>query len=593
MEDQKKLDIQEEKKLDTIEKFEFEPIKGYPMLHWKGKRPFNSTQFYPAQLKESYGAEEEGWMNKIFWGDNLQVMSHMLKQFRGKIKLIYIDPPYDSSADYKKKISVKGKAIKNDHNSFEEKQYTDIWTNDDYLQFMYQRLVLMRELLSEDGSIYVHIDFRKVHHIRCILDEIFGSENFINEVIWHYTSGGASNNKFSSKHDSILFYSKTSNYKFNTQKYKRYIDKSLGYNPNVEYFFDEEKQSEYTLNNMTDVWTDIGIISTNAFERVGYPTQKPQGLVERIIKASSNEGDIVFDCFMGSGTTQSVARKLGRKFIGSDINLGAVEITISRLIKDIQEDRIANAQTKLNILNDPELNDSIHYNGFSVLNVNNYDIFRNPLQAREILIQALEIQPLPNNSIYDGEKDGRMVKIMPVNRIATRADLNDLISGFNIKAFEKKFETSPNKAVESLLLVCMGHEPDLAAALQKEMHPYKLDVEVVDILRDKSNLEFKRDSEANVIIEKNKLIIKEFYPMNLLQKLSLMKENVEDWKELTESIKIDFNYDGSVFEPKVVDVPEKDNLVLGEYEIPEDAGSIRIKITDLLSESLELTIESK
>jgi hypothetical protein len=139
----------------------------------------------------------------------------------------------------------------------------------------------------------------------------------------------------------------------------------------------------------------------------------------------------------------------------------------------------------------------------------------------------------------------------------------------------------------------MGHEPDLAAALQKEMHPYKLDVEVVDILRDKSNLEFKRDSEANVSVEKNKLIIKEFYPMNLLQKLSIMKENVEDWKELTESIKIDFNYDGSVFEPKIVDIPEKENLVIGEYEIPEDAGTIRIKITDLLSESLELTLESK
>jgi len=290
---------------------------------------------------------------------------------------------------------------------------------------------------------------------------------------------------------------------------------------------------------------------------------------------------------MGSGTTMSSALQLGRKYIGADINLGALEIASARLDKISKE--LQNQTPQLN-LEDTD-SDRTYYTGLTVHNVNNYDVFRNPVQAKEILKQALEIQPLPNNTIYDGEKDGRMVKIMPVNRIATRADLNELISGFNIKSFEKKFESSPNKPVESLLLVCMGHESDLAASLQKEMHPYKLDVEVVDILRDKSNLEFKRDSEAEVVKEGDKLVIKEFYPMNLLQKLSLMKENVEDWKELTESVKIDFNYDGAVFEPQIVDVPEKDELVKGEYAIPEDAGTIRVKITDLLSESLELTIE--
>ena len=122
--------------------------------------------------------------------------------------------------------------------------------------------------------------------------------------------------------------------------------------------------------------------------------------------------------------------------------------------------------------------------------------------------------------------------------------------------------------------------------------PYKLDIEVVDILRDKSNLEFKRDAEAEVITKDDKLLIEQFYPMNLLQKLSLMKENVEDWKELTESIMIDFNYDGAVFEPQVVDVPPKDELVKGEYPIPEDAGTIKVKITDLLSESLEVEINA-
>lgn len=135
-------------------------IKGFPELRWTGKRPYRSTQYYPAQLRESYGEEQNGWINKIFWGDNLQVMSHLLKEYRGKIDLIYIDPPFDSKADYKKKIEVCGigKAA-SDSTSFEEKQYGDIWTNDEYLQFMYERLIIMRELLSDTGSIFLHCDW--------------------------------------------------------------------------------------------------------------------------------------------------------------------------------------------------------------------------------------------------------------------------------------------------------------------------------------------------------------------------------------------------------------------------------------------------
>ena len=156
--------------------FEFDKrptIKGYPELRWTGKRPYESTQYYPAQLRERYGEETNGWINKIFWGDNLQVMSHLLKEYRGKIDLIYIDPPFDSKADYKKKIKMKntGTAL-SDTSTFEEKQYGDIWTNDEYLQFMYERFILIRELLSERGSLYVHCDWHKVHHLRMVLDEV-------------------------------------------------------------------------------------------------------------------------------------------------------------------------------------------------------------------------------------------------------------------------------------------------------------------------------------------------------------------------------------------------------------------------------------
>ena len=126
-----------------------EPIKGYPELRWQGKRPFTSTQYYPAQLKERYGDPLDGWMNRIYWGDNLQVMSHLLKEFRGKVDLVYIDPPFDSKEDYKKTIKTRTETAKNDTSAFEEKQYSDIWVNDEYLQFIYERIILCRDIISD------------------------------------------------------------------------------------------------------------------------------------------------------------------------------------------------------------------------------------------------------------------------------------------------------------------------------------------------------------------------------------------------------------------------------------------------------------
>lgn len=163
------------------------------------------------------------------------------------------------------------------------------------------------------------------------------------------------------------------------------------------------------------VWTDIPPVNPVAKERQNYPTQKPEALIERIIKSSTNPGDLVFDCFMGSGTTQAVAMKLGRRFIGADINLGAIQTTTKRLVG------VAN---ELNT----QMQEETKYTGFEVYNVNNYDFFRNPVEARDLLIQALEIQPFPQSNVWDGELDGRMVKIMPVNRIATKADLKELLA---------------------------------------------------------------------------------------------------------------------------------------------------------------------
>ncbi len=628
----------------NIENYEFEPIKGYPMLNWKGKRPFTSTHYFPAQLKESYGKpDSDGWSNRLYWGDNLQVMSHLLKDFRGKVDLIYIDPPFDSKADYKMKVTKKGKTITNDQHFFEEKQYTDIWLNDEFLQYIYMRFMLMRELLSEVGAIYVHCDHRVNAYFKIMLDEIFGPEHFRNMITWKRTSAHNDTNKYGANCDYLLFYTKTNEYIWNQQyqpydeKYlerfkredergrwtdgpltakgltgggyeytykgvsgfwrcplatmkkldaenmlyftstggiriKRYLDDNKGVPLQVEW----EELGEH-LEPINAFWSDIFPVNSQAKERNGYPTQKPEALLSRIIKTSSNPGSIVLDVFSGSGTTLATAMKLGRKFIGSDINVGANQIATKRISKIIQE------------YSDKTEDGLSLYKSLNFYNVNNYDIFRNPVEAKELLLKILEITPILN-SVYDGEKDGRFVKIMPVNRIASKSDVADLLSALDFKVFEKRSASNPNKPVERILLVCMGHEPELKAFLEKEIG-YKVDIDVVDILRDKKDLQFKRESEAILKIKGDKLIIEKFYPMNLLQKFSMQKKAVSEWRELVDSVLIDWNYDGGVLEPKLIDVPEKNEFVKGEYSIPSGAGTIRVKITDLLSESIELEVE--
>lgn len=184
-----------------------------------------------------------------------------------------------------------------------------------------------------------------------------------------------------------------------------------------------------------------------------------------------------------------------------------------------------------------------------------------------------------------------MVKIMPVNRIATKADLAEIIHNMPYKEYDRKKAENPKEPVEVITIVCMGHEPDLKAGLVQELSQYVLDVEILDILHDKKDLQLKREAEADIVREGNKLVIREFYPMNLMQKLSLQKDYyVDDWRQLVDSIMIDWNYDGVVMQPAVMDIPDKKSLVAGVYDIPDNAGIIRVKITDLLSESLEMEV---
>lgn len=593
-----------------------EPIKGFPELRWTGKRPFTSTHYYPAQLKERYGDPVDGWMNRIYWGDNLQVMSHLLKEFRGKVDLVYIDPPFDSKADYKKTITLHGKTANSDGTSFEEKQYTDIWHNDQYIQYIYERLILIKELLSDSGCIYLHCDYRKVHLLRMLLDEIFGPSNFDSSLVWLFSTRSSNKTTWKKSHHDILVYKKGNDSVFNwsddmvleplsdaTIKKYRYEDEKGKYrlcgrfikgspikgakdvDPSWEISHPELVVRDYLREGkVPNDYFFIDIENQSSNIRTNYPSQKPEELLYKILSASTNPKALVLDCFMGSGTTQAVAMKLGRRFIGADINLGAIQTTTKRLNGIIAEKK----QAQCSLLDDG----SKPYLNFEVYNVNNYDVFRNPVQARELLIQALEIDPLESTDVFDGMKDGYKVKIMPVNRIATRADLNPLLNGINYQELDRQMQASPGSPAERIMLVCMGHEPDLAASLKMDIgSQYRVEVKVVDILRDRKDLTFKYDSEADIAVENGELIIRQFYPRNLLQKLSILDENVEDWRQLVETVAIDWNYNGDVLQPAVYDSPEKNGLVQGHYPVPQDYGIIRVKITDLLSESLEMTLE--
>jgi site-specific DNA-methyltransferase (adenine-specific)/adenine-specific DNA-methyltransferase len=292
--------------------------------------------YFGQELKES----EEGWRNRLIYGDNLLVMQALLAgdeytpSMRGKIDLIYIDPPFDSKADYRTKIKLPGCDIEKRPTVIEQFAYSDTWKDGtaSYLRMMVPRLILMRELLSEKGSIYVHIDWHVGHYVKVIMDEIFGKENFVNEIIWAYKSGGVSERYFARKHDVIYLYGKCESQRiFNPIKEKSYFSSSKPGFKDIQNKIFKDDKGWYSFVNSRDVW-NIDMVGRSSSERINYATQKPEKLLERIIKASSNPDSIVADFFAGSGTTGAVAEKLGRRWIMSDLGKPACMIMRKRLI---------------------------------------------------------------------------------------------------------------------------------------------------------------------------------------------------------------------------------------------------------------------
>src|SRR3989338_6483704 len=437
-----------------------EPPKGRPLLYWVGKQPLQYVKGFPARLTEvfdpsrdvipakagiQYKNLQDDWQNLLFHGDNKEVLATLLENgFRGKVDLIYIDPPFDSGANYVRKAELRGvktdKLEGADYTPLEQTMYFDIWRNDSYLQWMYERLQLLKELLSETGSIYVHLDYRRDSQIRLIMDEIFGEENFVNEIIWHYASGGVGYESFAQKHDTLLLYSRNGKKILNLEDVKvKRTEKSLARAQN-------QKGARITLDNILklpdDVW-DIQILNPQEKERLDYPTQKPEALLERIIKASSNPDSIVLDCFAGSGTTQAVAQKLGRRWIGCDINKGAIQTAGKRLQKVINE-QLKETPTTPN----PSSGRRGGALSFAVYQVNDYDLQILRTEAVELAVEHIGIERRKTDPFFDELFGKELAKIIDFNHPLTLLDL---------QLVEDELKKRPDEE-RNVVLVCLGKE---------------------------------------------------------------------------------------------------------------------------------------
>lgn len=600
--------------------------KGRAMLQWYEKSAPKSIEWFPAQEKETYGNPKATDWNKLFWGDNKQVLAHLLKEYRGKVDLIYIDPPFDSKADYVKNIKLNGQKLQGvEQNVIEQMQYTDIWEKDEYLQFMYERLIVMRELLSDKGSIYLHCDFHRSSHLRLIMDEVFGegsigedkkASGFRAEIIWDKGFRGTeSKNIYQRTHDVIFWYSKSGDWIWN-QQYEEYNDKKMGrYNQTEKdgrrYALIKRVRTDGTVyygktyfnlegKKIEDIIFEPILASTDT-ERNDYPTQKPEDLLERFIKASSNEGDLVLDCFVGSGTSIAVAERLGRRWIGCDINKGAIITTTERLNKIIKEQGSKTA--------------------FKVLNVNHYDVFTNEIQAKQLLIETYKIDELSRGD-FDGTLGADYVKIISPNRVLGKMDISLVIEAikknkdlFIVKKVSKQKEaTFENKVI----VICSGAELDVRDFVKKENNT-GVEIEIRDIQIDKKELDFKKPTEAVIsyAIKGNKLTVdvKDYYSPLLMKRLELenekrlsMAERVQlfDYRQALEHIVIDVNYGmgqkkGSdiSFNAEIFAHKEKKNALVetvNEYTYDKKGTyTVAVKIVDVLGEEYfetkEITIK--
>jgi len=291
--------------------------------HIDEPRKGTTQQYDLFSMSESTGRQSGGWTNKLIWGDNSLILSSLVNgpmrneiEKAGGLKLVYIDPPFDVGSDFSMEIEVGEVSVKKNPSVVEEVAYRDTWGKgtDSYASMIHSRLRLIHSLLADDGTLFLHCDYRTSGITRLILDEVFGQERILNEIVWLYGLGGSSNRYFPRKHDTIFWYSKSENYYFNPPMVPATSQRMKGM---------DKKAPDY--------W-DIPNINNMAIERTDYPTQKPEALLQRVIESASQPGDLVADFFSGSGTTLAMAEKLSRKWIGTDLGRFAIHTSRKRLI---------------------------------------------------------------------------------------------------------------------------------------------------------------------------------------------------------------------------------------------------------------------
>jgi DNA modification methylase len=425
-------------------------------LFWNGRKedvnnialPFHSIEHIDEPRKEAAkaqtsmfetdfrGRQLKGWTNKLIWGDNKLILSSLANgpireeiEKEGGLKLIYIDPPFAVGADFSFDIQINGETAEKKQSIIEEIAYRDTWGKgiSSYLSMMYERLKLMHSLLAVDGSIYLHCDWRVSYYLRFLLDDVFNVNNFINEIAWCTTGASRVEKNYPRKHDTILYYSKTDKYTFNKDDIRiPYAEGSLDRaNRNVIGTGGMNFESiELNENGKVpeDFWLDIQRAARYPGENVGYPTQKSEKLLERIIKASSNEGDLIADFFCGSGTTAAVAEKLGRKWITTDLGRFSIHTTRKRMI-GVQRELQASGKD---------------FRAFEILNLGKYerqffmdDLTNGKLKAKEdlyvdLILEAYKAKRIEGHKTLHGIKAGRFINVGPLDVPVTQSRLLDI-----------------------------------------------------------------------------------------------------------------------------------------------------------------------
>ncbi len=656
--------------------------KGRPMLTWVGKRPLRQVTAFPAQHVESFdpvgdAAQRSGdiwadWPERyprgglLFHGDNKDVLAHLLANgFRGKVHLVYIDPPFDSGADYVRKVTLRGpkgtaKIQGEGYTLGEQLQYTDIWANDNYLQFMYERLLLLKELLAEGGILYLHVDTRRGYLLRVLLDEVLGADHFRNEVVWQRTTAHSdTKGRFGEIHDTILSYAKGNAPPWrdmHTPYTEDYLDSKYsliengtdrryrlgdltapGPRPNLEYEWrgvkpppgrcwavprkrmDEYERSGRIVLSRTgmpqykryldemkgvplqDIWTDIPPVNPMADEKLAYPTQKPEELLERIIEASSEPSSVVLDCFVGSGTTAAVAHRLGRRWIGCDINKGAIQTTSKRLQAIIRTDVEEIGKPRQHSLEGAGVEAPIAIEpaqlSFSVYRVNDYDLAIQQLEVVELACEHVGVTRTRTDRYFDGTLGKRLVKIVPFNHPLTLLDLEEV---------KRELEARPGED-RGVVLVCLGKEPAADGWIEdwnrlRRGRDAVNRIEAIELRTDPKYGKFFQHQPARARVKVSAkggalaIDIQDFISPTIIERLQteggLLKPRIDDWRAMVDCVLVDPDYDGQVFRIALSDVPErKTDLVAGHYELMAGAGPriVAVKIIDMLGEEVLVT----